>query len=256
VQVRLSSDYRELPPPRRLAPFVECLWTQTISEGDGVYVQPVLPDACIDLVALDDELRVAGPNTTAGHVHLLPNARTVGVRFRPGAAPALLGASASELRDAELQLRDVWGRDGERVTEQLMELSPGEHRLGVLCEALAGRVAAAREIDPVGVSIGSMLLAQPSRSLPDLADAVGLGERQLRRRVETAVGYPPRMYLRILRFQRFLAAARASRPDRHLALLAAEAGYADQAHLTRESRELTGLPPAALLEWEIERLQG
>jgi AraC-like DNA-binding protein len=53
----------------------------------------------------------------------------------------------------------------------------------------------------------------------------------------------------VLRFQRFLALARtpraAGRPD--LAWLAAEAGYADQAHLTRECTRLAGLPPAALL---------
>jgi hypothetical protein len=50
----------------------------------------------------------------------------------------------------------------------------------------------------------------------------------------------------VLRFQRFLAlAARDAAPD--LAWLAFEAGYADQAHLTRESTRLAGLPPAALL---------
>jgi AraC-like DNA-binding protein len=84
---------------------------------------------------------------------------------------------------------------------------------------------------------------------------VGLSERQLRRRVESAVGYSPRTLARIVRFQRFLAAARARRPeDRELAALAADAGFADQAHLTREARSLGGLPPAALLGWEDERL--
>jgi AraC-like DNA-binding protein len=62
------------------------------------------------------------------------------------------------------------------------------------------------------------------------------------------------MLRRILRFQRFLTAARTSRPGRQLAALAADAGYADQAHLTRESRELSGSTPAALLDREVERL--
>ncbi|MGH9192008.1 MAG: DUF6597 domain-containing transcriptional factor, partial [Acidimicrobiales bacterium] len=60
---------------------------------------------------------------------------------------------------------------------------------------------------------------------------------------------------RILRFQRFLDAARSSpSPRRDLARLAAETGYADQAHLTRDSRQLAGLPPAALLDWEARRM--
>jgi AraC-like DNA-binding protein len=90
--------------------------------------------------------------------------------------------------------------------------------------------------------------------LPSLANDFGLSERQLRRRVEDAVGYSPRTLVRILRFQRFLHAARAAGPGRHLAALAADLGYADQAHLTRETKELSGLPPAALLGWEARRL--
>jgi AraC-like DNA-binding protein len=68
------------------------------------------------------------------------------------------------------------------------------------------------------------------------------------------VGYPPRTLARILRFQRFLRSARRAGAGRNLAVLAADAGYADQAHLTRESRHLGGLPPAALLDREAERL--
>jgi transcriptional regulator GlxA family with amidase domain len=88
-----------------------------------------------------------------------------------------------------------------------------------------------------------------------LADDIALSERQLRRRVEGAVGYSPRTLARIVRFQRFLRAARTSPRARvDLAGLAAATGYADQAHLTRESRRLGGLPPAALLAWEAQRL--
>ena len=53
---------------------------------------------------------------------------------------------------------------------------------------------------------------------------------------------------RILRFQGFLALAHGREPSGpQLALLAADAGYADQSHLTRESLRLSGLTPRALL---------
>lgn len=74
----------------------------------------------------------------------------------------------------------------------------------------------------------------------------GSGERQLRRRFENAVGYGPATLVRVQRFQCFLALAD-SEPGTLLVRLAAEAGYADQAHLTRECRRLSGLSPAALL---------
>ncbi|WP_244211094.1 helix-turn-helix domain-containing protein [Amycolatopsis kentuckyensis] len=67
-----------------------------------------------------------------------------------------------------------------------------------------------------------------------------MSERRLRRRFVQAVGYGPATYLRVSRFQRAVALAP------HvcgLAALAAAAGYADQAHLSRECRALTGLTP-------------
>jgi transcriptional regulator GlxA family with amidase domain len=76
---------------------------------------------------------------------------------------------------------------------------------------------------------------------------VGLGERQLRRRVERAVGYGPATLVRVLRFQRFLGLAEADGGQSTLARLASDAGYADQAHLARECRRLSGLPPSELL---------
>jgi AraC-like DNA-binding protein len=83
-------------------------------------------------------------------------------------------------------------------------------------------------------------------ALPEAGRAVGLGERQLRRRFERAVGYGPATLVRIQRFQHFLALAE-RQPGAPLSRLAAEAGYADQAHLTRECGRLSGLSPGALL---------
>lgn len=114
----------------------------------------------------------------------------------------------------------------------------------------------AHDPDVVGVAVPVLLARDDERPLSELAEEVGLGERQLRRRVEHAIGYSPRMLRRVLRFQRFLRAARAAGPQRNLARLAVDAGYADQAHLARECRQLGGLPPGALLDWEAARASG
>lgn len=254
VETAPASRYLELAPPVALAPYVRCLWVQQIGPGDEIYRQPVLPDACLDLIALGDRVTVAGPATRTVTVQLIPSAVTVGVRFRTGAAPALLGESAATLRDLEVPVGDLWGRSGLRLATAAVETTDWRQRLRTLVNSLIERLPDARPIDPVGVGISDRLDRHAGLTIAALADNVGLSERQLRRRVEDAVGYRPGMLSRILRFQRFLAAARATGPGRHLALVAAEAGYSDQAHLTRESRELSGLPPAALLNWEAERL--
>ena len=92
----------------------------------------------------------------------------------------------------------------------------------------------------------ALALVRGGASLHQAADLVALGERQLRRRFERAVGYGPATLVRIQRFQRFLALAERD-PGAGLARLAFDAGYADQAHLTRECQRLAGRSPAALL---------
>jgi AraC-like DNA-binding protein len=252
-----SSRYRELRPPRALAPYVSCLWVQTIGAGDGAYEQPVLPDGCADIVSTNGGLTVVGPATTAVTESFAPGSVIVGVRFRTGAAPPLLGVIANELLDREVGLADVWGRSGTRLAARCGDASrdaEGYERLRAVVRTLLDRLADAPAVDAVATRTASMLAAPAPPPVRDLARRFDLSERQLRRRVEAAVGYPPRTLGRILRFQRFLGAARSSGPPGpDLARLAAEAGYADQAHLTRDSRRLAGLPPGALLDWEARR---
>jgi AraC-like DNA-binding protein len=247
----------ELPPPPALAPYVSCLWVQRVGDGDAHYEQPILPDACIDVVAAGGRVVMAGPATRAVSARFEPGAEVAGVRFRPGTAPPLIGVGASEIRDTEVPVGALWGRPGERLAARAAEATGVAARLGLLVDAVAGRLDGAHGIDRVVTGLAAALAQGPAVPLPAVARAAGLSERQLRRRVETAVGYPPRTLARVLRFQRFLAAARSAPAGRRdLSRLAAESGYADQAHLTRESRRLAGLPPAALLAGEDRRLAG
>ena len=88
-------------------------------------------------------------------------------------------------------------------------------------------------------------LANPRAKVHALARDVAVSERHLRRRCHDTVGYGPKTLQRVLRFRRFLAAAESPEPA-DLARMAAVAGYADQAHLTRECRGLAGKTPAEL----------
>ena len=84
--------------------------------------------------------------------------------------------------------------------------------------------------------------------MADVADRVYVSERQLERRFAERVGYGPKTFQRIARFQR--AVGQLEREGSELARVAAvSAGYADQAHLTRESRRLAGLSPRELVSW-------
>jgi AraC-like DNA-binding protein len=211
--------YRELPQRDEL---VACVWTR--DDRDEPRTHRILPDACVDIVSVNGRLIVAGPATGA---HLASTAGpTFGVRFRIGAAGAALGLPAAELLDVSVPLEDVWGAvEARRIAER----ATNAHELAAAIVPRGNRADA--------------LVRAAATGTPRAA--LGIGDRQLRRRFADAVGYGPKTLERILRFQRFLALAASDGAD--LARLAFEAGYADQAHLTRECTRLAGLPPAALL---------
>ncbi|MFF2746534.1 helix-turn-helix domain-containing protein [Kitasatospora sp. NPDC058048] len=200
----------------------------------------VLPDGCMDLLWTEGRLLVAGPDTRAFRPGPGLRGPWVGVRLRPGAAPALLGVPAHELRDRRVELADL--RPAAEVRHLTERIGAAPDPAAAL-EALALRLAAeAPPEDPLIRAVAASLAA--GRSVAATAGTVGLGARQLHRRSLTAFGYGPKTLARILRMQRALALARAGVP---LAETAARAGYADQAHLARDVRELTGMPVTALL---------
>jgi AraC-like DNA-binding protein len=75
-----------------------------------------------------------------------------------------------------------------------------------------------------------------------VALALGIAERSLHRDLVRWTGLAPKSMARILRMQRTIAAIRAGRMP--LADLALRMGYADQAHMTRELKELAGFTPS------------
>lgn len=239
-------EYREAPPVRALQDRVACVWVQRVDSTE-MHEQRIVPDGCVDLIWHQGRLHVAGPDTGPLLATITPGSSLVGIRALPGAAPSILGIPASELVDTRAGLEHLWGRTADRLTELLTETQSDEEALAVLQRELVTRIPRAEPPDPlVGRAVASLGL--PNAALGDLSDELGVGERQLRRRTIAAVGYAPKTLQRVLRFQRFLKLARSDRGrGTGLAQLAAENGYADQAHLTRECVALGGLPPRSLL---------
>jgi AraC-like DNA-binding protein len=159
-------------------------------------------------------------------------------------APSLLGVAASELRDAQAPLEAAWGGAEARRLEEAEPAGSSAGMLEVLQDALVRHLAAGPGADPLIPPVVAWAARPATPGLDHLVRELGISERTLRRRVEERVGYGPKTLHRVLRFQRML---RLGKEVRSLADLAAMAGYADQAHMTRESRRLAGLTPARLL---------
>lgn len=221
------------------------LWSVTAAASPDAGVpgadasgEDVLPDGCMDLVWTGGRLLVAGPDTRAHPTGPLPARRTaLGLRLPPGAAPVLLGVPADALRDARPELADVWGDRAARTWADAVAgggLAALEARVAALLGERGGRPREA------AVVAGLAARATPAA---DIADRLGVTSRTLHRRSLAAFGYGPRTLGRVLRLQRVLPLLDAGVP---LADVAQRAGYADQPHLSREVRALTGRSPAAL----------
>jgi AraC-like DNA-binding protein len=192
----------------------------------------ILPDGCMDLIWHDGTLLIAGPDREAFVDPLGVGGWYVGLRFPPGVGPAVFGIPAAELVGRRVPLADVWPA---AETRRITDSSPPEGIGAVLEKVALGRLASS-EPDPVAARVVERL--DGGAAVRDIAAGLALSERQLHRRSLAAFGYGTKTLGRIRRMQRALAMP-ASVPA---AEVAATLGYADQAHLTREVRALTGMP--------------
>lgn len=251
--------YREEPPlSPALHPLVERVWTLRADGPDGGRPHRVLPDGCMDVIfslggapreEAGDALRpphyAVGTMTRPLEVRHAGPLDLVGVRFRPGAASAFLDAPAARLTDGHLPLDEAWGALAEETWDRLAEAPVGwAARTTVVEEALLRTLRDGRHRLDHGVMAACRALeaARRTRRVDDLVREAGVGRRQLERRFQAAVGLSPGAAVRVQRFRRALRLL-AARPPLPLARVALDAGYYDQAHLTREFRALAGETP-------------
>ncbi|MGE0838527.1 DUF6597 domain-containing transcriptional factor [Pseudonocardia sp.] len=232
------TGYRELPAPPSLRSEVECGWRAGVPADATPVDGNVLPDGCMDLMWIDGHVVVAGPDTTAHPVHRSPGSLTHGLRLHPGAAPALLGVPATELRNLRVPLTELAPTAARRTAAAVDD---GRDPLAALAD-LARRLRAEHGAPDPAVRAAARHIAA-GRSVADTADTMGWTLRTLYRRAAAAFGYGPATLRRVLRFRVAVALLAAGRAP---ADVAAHAGYADQPHLSREVRDLAGVTVGTL----------
>jgi AraC-like DNA-binding protein len=245
-QCTVLSQYREFPVPVHLADYFLCFWKQVIV-GSRAYAHRVLPDACVDIVFVnDDPPVVVGPWTEPFVVRLAAGTRILGARLHPGHAPSLLGMPAADLLNRSVLLGDVWGQNRARFAPVLDLARSASGRSG-LAETLDRATRLAVQPDPVVAASIRWLARHSHGRVEQLSQRIGMSRRQLQRRFSAAVGYGPKIFQSVLRFQRLLNFASGSGVQQSFADLAVLAGFADQAHMTREARRFANCTPTVLL---------
>ena len=241
--------YREILPEARLSSLVAGFWAFPVT-GQA---HRVLPDGCMDIVVLRERAIVVG---TMKKAFVAPAAKSavLGIRLRPGEAARLFPVRPYELTDSDSPLVELWGDDGRRLEEALLCALDDATRAGLDAEgivrrarplmedALRKRLASHAAPADLPIRAAAHLLGEGA-AVHDIAQRVGVSERQLARRFVERVGVNPRTFGRVRRLQRAaLEMQRGIRP----AEVAALVGYADQPHFTRETTSLAGTTPGEL----------
>lgn len=197
---------------------------------------------------------VHGPVTRLWTVELPLRGRTSGVAFRPGGFAALFDLDVSSVAGRVVRAEELLpGADPHRPVLELQQAvlaEPEEDRrrrilldwLGEVHRAAGDRIAGDPAYRTVTAAVALMEQREQVR-VEQVAAAVHCSPRTLQRWFLRYVGVPPLQVLRRRRLQDATAALDAGEED--LARLAAELGWADHAHFTRDFRAVVGVPPEA-----------
>ncbi|WP_238154397.1 helix-turn-helix domain-containing protein [Ornithinimicrobium sufpigmenti] len=203
---------------------------------------------------------VSGLHAAPASIHHDGHQAGIQVGLTPAGARALLGIPAAALRQQlagldELDAREVTGL--RHLPERLHECDDWPERLRLTHDLLLSALSRGTAPGARPEVTQALDRLARGRSVASVAEEVGWSRRHLGAQVHAELGLGPKTYQRVARFQaaqhRLARAARHGRPA--LATLAVDAGYADQAHLTREWVTLAGCTAVQWLAEEFPFLQ-
>jgi AraC-like DNA-binding protein len=190
---------------------------------------------------------VAAPHTEHTIVDFDSEQHGVEIRLTPIGTHMLLGVPMHELADRVTPIEDLLGAEGVELPERLYEARTWPERFALLDRLLGARLTEARPpAAEVEHAWAALVRTHGGAPVEALAAEVGWSRRHLFGRFREQTGLPPKVFARILRFQR-AAALLADPAGPSLCEIALDCGYYDQAHLNRDFRAFAGRTPTELL---------
>jgi len=229
------------PPPADLAPFVARFWVVDWDlRGEAPYRQLIPPGLNVQLSFVNGHAAVHGVTRRHGVKELAGLGRVFGVAFRPGCFRPFLGSSVSALTGRSVPAGELF----EDVPEEAMAAAVTESEQVEVVQAFLRANLPPR--DPTAELVADVvaaIAAEPGLTrVDDVAARFGTHVRTLQRLFAQYVGIGPKWVIRRYRLHEVTERmARSEAVD--WARVAAELGYADQAHLSRDFTAMVGESP-------------
>jgi AraC-like DNA-binding protein len=240
--------YAEAAPAAELAPFVAHHWiVRWDLRGREPHEQHVLPYPSVNVTFTAGRCRVAGVPRGRFSEVLRGTGRVFGTRFAPGGFRPFTSAPVVAVTGRFVPVAEFFGASGRRLAEAILAADDAadDAAAAALMDAFLLSFGPRRTAEgDLVAAVVARIAGDPAIARVDqLAAESGVGMRRLQRVFQEYVGVGPKWVIR--RYRLHEAAARAADgAGLDLVALAAELGYSDQAHLTRDFTALIGEPPA------------
>ncbi|MBR1167725.1 helix-turn-helix domain-containing protein [Bradyrhizobium liaoningense] len=169
------------------------------------------------------------------------HAECVQVDFTPLGAYRFFGGAVPDLTARIVGLDDIWGRHGSDLRARVAEAAGWQRRFEIV-EDFVLRHAVHEPSSEIAFALQTLWRGAGAVRIADIAFDIGWSRKHLTRRFHHEIGVPPKTLAQMLRFHRACILARTDGAG-GWAAIAAEAGYADQAHLARDFRIFSGETP-------------
>jgi AraC-like DNA-binding protein len=241
----LVLEHRRYEVDAPLDASLEHWWSVAWKVAPGTrHEQSSLPHPSIHVVWEEDEVSVVGVVTGRFTRVLEGEGRAFAAKFRPGAFRPLLGAPVSTLTDRVVPLREVLGpKRAKQYRDGLARARDDHQRVAHATRFFTGLLPPpAADASLLAELVAAATTDRAVTTVEALRARAGLHLRELQRWFKDAVGISPKWMIQRYRLHEALLALEGK--QRTIAQLAAELGYADQAHFTRDFRALIGVAPS------------
>jgi AraC-like DNA-binding protein len=234
-------------PSDDLAPFLDYFWVVRWDlRGQPPYEQAILPHPNVNLAFEATGAAVFGVDTKIFTRRLSGQGKALGIRFRPGGFRPFYGRPVFTLNDRVVPAHRILSPAADQACALVMGESADD---AAMTEAAAALLRGLRPAaDPVAGQVAELAALITSDQglyrVAQLAEVSGVPERRLQRMFADYVGVSPKWVMRRARLHEAALRAEAGGAAAvNWAALAAELGYSDQAHLTRDFTATIGVPP-------------
>ncbi|MGC0415138.1 AraC family transcriptional regulator [Embleya sp. AB8] len=240
-------DVRLHRPAPDLAPFVDHYWiVRWDLRGRPPHRQQVLSHPNLHVVFEQPHPAIYGVVRDVFERELSGVGHVFGIRFRAGGFRPFLAGPVAELTDRVLPAVDLFGPAITHVSDTVLDTPDEAGRVAHAETWLRGTLPTPGDPDPLIAEVATIvdrLTANPTLfRVDELAEEVGMSVRRLQRLFAEYVGVGPKWVLRRARLQEVAERAEHG-AGIDWAALAADLGYADQAHLTRDFTATVGTAP-------------